>query len=69
VISLTKQEKRKLSMILRNCKKLLSDISALESKISILEKYASNNALDIDLESLLKSTIEEYTKAKETCSN
>jgi hypothetical protein len=53
-------------MIVRNCKKLLNDISSLENQISRLEALAISNSLEIDVEGLLTRAFEDYIKLKNT---
>jgi len=44
-------------MIIRNCKTLLEDLLKLEDTISTIETFIELNQLEIDLEEILKHTL------------
>lgn len=47
-------------MIIRNSKKILRDLSQIESEISKIENLIHNQDLNIDLEKLLEETLVKY---------
>lgn len=49
-------------MVIRNCYKLLNELSELEGKISKIEKVLKENCPEVDIEKVLKQSLENHIK-------